>query len=122
MCYCDFAGSGRTLCHGQVADCPHLGNLHHSLVAARGQVLPALELVLMWRVHLLGFTSATPAFWAGAACWGLFVAAAAVHWVRRGSGRFGGGGGVAAGARIDRVLQCSGGPAAHYMPHVRCAG
>jgi hypothetical protein len=82
-------------------------------VLAVVQVLPVLQLLLMWRVFLLGFDSATPAFWAGAACWGLFTAAAALHWVRRGFGQPGGG-----GARIDRALQYGGGPATHYLPQV----
>lgn len=81
------------------------------------QALPALQLLLMWRAFLPGFTAATAAFWAGAAVWGLFTVAALLHWARGGSGGLGSGGG-AGGARIDRVLTY-GCPAGHYTPEVR---
>lgn len=84
------------------------------------QVLPALQLLLMWRAFLPGFTSATAAFWVGAACWGLFTAAALAYWARSGfgSGFCGSGGG--SGARIDRALASGGGSGgtAHYTPQV----
>lgn len=89
---------------------------------ALAQVLPALQLVLMWRAFLPGFTSATAAFWVGAACWGLFTVAALVYWARNGFGSGYGCSNGAGGARIDSALACGGnsGGTTHYIPQVQC--
>lgn len=82
--------------------------------------LPAAQLLLMWRVFLDGFSTSTPAFWAGAACWGLFTAAALVRWARGGFGADGGAFSAGSGVHIQRALAAAGGGLTHYVPQVGC--
>ncbi len=86
--------------------------------------LPAAQLLLMWHVFLDGFSTSTPAFWAGAACWGLFAAAALVRWARGGFGADGGAFSAGSGMHIQRALAAAGGGGdrglTHYVPQVGC--